>query len=565
MYLGIDIGTSYTKLAVISDGKLIEVGRGEIIPTAAAYLPSTGKLYFGSLALRLYEPGLENAFFFKLNLKRYSQFRLGPYMLNEIIEQFLFFLYETYLLPTASHFESVSLSVPNYFGLNARQLLLNSARKVFDTEKVYLIPEPIAALIGFNCMDKVEPLSGAVLSIDIGGGTTDFSFIDAAGDLQDIMLEAQFQIGYDSFSGAELDLAIIRNIFVPLFHRQTGLQLPEKYITGKSLSPEDTQLYKKWLLEAEKLKIAVSSAGWAAINIVPFYQGLSISSQLSSELFLNLLSPIYQRLKNYIDNLVKERAQRLGLYNNGTWHLDYILLQGGSAQAAGVYKIIEDSFPDMPIKTTNYPGLIAAGLCFWQAKAMHNHISLKSIYPFDFYKEVYDQNGEHQLIKIPFDTANLGLDINGKYKIASLSMDSELPAAGEDGLQLRIYEIAQGEETLSKERFLGMDTVLNLKCPVMHNKTPLSLYLNLAESCLEINSALKEESVPRSGFLQDLNQKQQDSMQLIKNYKFIHPQLIDDFIRHLQQRTDNDSAYENYSQTLLFKLVCLLQILDNKS
>jgi hypothetical protein len=96
MHLGIDMGTSYTKIAALSQGEWLDLGQ-ESIPSVAAYVPATGKLYFGWLALRLDEPSIEKAFFFKLDLKRYPHYYLGPYSLSQVIESFFAFLYHEYI------------------------------------------------------------------------------------------------------------------------------------------------------------------------------------------------------------------------------------------------------------------------------------------------------------------------------------------------------------------------------------------------------------------------------------------------------------------------------------
>lgn len=78
MYLGIDIGTSYTKIAGLLEGQWMNINSEELlIPSVAAYLPSSDQLYYGDLALRLDEPGIDKVFFFKLDLKRYAGFRLA--------------------------------------------------------------------------------------------------------------------------------------------------------------------------------------------------------------------------------------------------------------------------------------------------------------------------------------------------------------------------------------------------------------------------------------------------------------------------------------------------------
>ncbi len=569
MYLAIDIGTSYTKIAGMLEGEWVDLNPEKlIIPTAAAYLPSTGQIYFGNLALRLDDPGAEKVFFFKLNLKRNTHFQLGPFTLGEVIKGFLSFLFIEYLEGKAPPVKTLALSIPNYFGLKSRQILHDAARQVFGLDQIYLVPEPLAGLIAYNTLDKIQPLEGTVLSIDVGGGTTDFSFLDAVGDRQEFILEAQFQIGYDAFSGSELDHAIIRNIFIPLYQMQTGHNIPEKYITGKSLVPKDRQLYNYWLVEAEKFKLEVSRNGSAALYLSDFYKGGSISSYLDQSMFLAYLEPVYRRLQVYCQNLLRDRATRLGLADSDSWHIDSVLLQGGGALAPGVKQIISECFPGLPVILSDSMDMVARGLCCWINHYTQKHNNLKAIYPFDFYREIYDSSEDQtKLERIPFDTANLELDILGRYKILSFSPPPYVSANPESERSLKIYEVAQGEATSTQERFLGMEPVLDVRWP--ESKLPahinILLDLNLCRLETDFETVVPTSADKSPSIFRNLSSRQLDALKLIENYKYINPDLINDFSAHLdEQKHYAHSPYDNHAQTVRYKLLCLLQILDSK-
>lgn len=567
MYLGIDIGTSYTKIAGLFEGQWVDSNpEGILIPSLAAYLPSSEQLFYGNLALRLDEPGIDKVFFFKLALKRYVDFRLGPYNLQEVVEGFLSFLYSQYIKPSFPPLKYLALSVPNYFGLKSRQILLDAARKVFALNDVYLIPEPLAALIAFNTLNELQPLGGTILSIDIGGGTTDFSFLDVASDRQEIILESQFQIGYDAFSGSELDHGIIRNIFIPLYQMQTGQSIPEKYITGKSLLARDRQLFNSWLLEAEKLKLEISRNGSAACFLSNFYAGRSISSYIDRDFLLECLEPIYRKFRVYCQSFLRDRASLLGLVVDGQWHIDCILLQGGGSLASGVRQIISECFPAIPVIISDSPDLVARGLCCWNAQHMDRYTSLKTIYPFDFYRTIYDGfDNKTRLEKIPFDTANLELDILGRYKIMTFSPTNE-DLKCENGLSLRIYEVAQGEAISTQERFLGMEAVLDLTGTEKEIPANIDIYLNMSRCRLEIDTQSAGPSWPETGPLfRDLFSRQLESLKWIENYKYINPDLLEDFAIHLEKQPAHAHIpYDDHAQTVFYKLLCLLQILDSK-
>ncbi len=569
MYLGIDIGTSYTKIAGLLEGNWVDINpQKRVIPTVAVYLPSTGQLYFGKLALRLDEPGSEKAFFFKLDLKRNIKFQLGPYKVEEVVRGFLSYLYTEYLEGKAPPIKTLALSVPNYFGLKSRQILLDAAREVFRLNEIYLVPEPLAALIAYNTLNEYQPLEGTVLSIDVGGGTTDFSFLDAIGDRQELILEAQFQIGYDAFSGSELDHAVIRNIFIPLYQMQTGNGIPEQYVTGKLLLPQERQLYNSWLVEAEKFKLEISSNGSAALYLGDFYKGGSISSYIDQGMFLAYLETVYGKLQVYCQTLLRDRAALLGLADGNSWHIDCILLQGGGALAPGVKQIISECFPDLPVILCNSMDLVARGLCYWINHYINKHNSLKTIYPFDFYREIYDKTEDQILLeRIPFDTANLELDILGKYKILSFSPLSYTDPNPESERSLKIYEVAQGEAMTTQERFMGMDPVLDVKWPAGELPAYINIYLNLNLCRLEtdVETMVSPSADNNQSIFRNLLSEQLEALKLLENYKYVNSDLINDFSDYLKEHKQYaHSPYDDYAQTVRYKLLCMLQILDSK-
>ncbi len=569
MHLGIDMGTSYTKIVAWSQGEWVDLNQDSgPIPSVVAYRPASKKLYFGHLALRLDEPGIEKAFFFKLDLKRHPRYCLGPYSLTQIIESFFCFLLDNYIKIKGSGLKSLTLAIPNYFGLPSRRILLETARKVFALKDIHLLPEPLAAILAYNTLNPTKTLEGSVLSIDIGGGTSDFSFLALASHRQELILESQLQIGYDAFSGSELDQGIIRNVFFPLYQLQTGKAIAEPFISTKAMNSGERQLYQYWLVEAEKLKLEISQKGWAAFHFSDFYKGFSIRSDMDGDSLMTCLKPIYDRLRLYCQGVLKDRALSLGLADGQGWNLDGILLQGGASQSPQVDKLIQQCFPGIPVFKAQSTKLVAQGLCCWKAYSHHQFTSLKSIYPFDFYREVFDMKAGHSyLAKIPFDTANLELDVLGRYPILSLNPPSELKGRTEKSFSLKIFEVAQGEALTTQERFQGMEAVLDLNWTGSHIPARINLYLNLAQSRLEASAAEVPLAWPENDIqvLPELLPEQLKSLELLRKYKYVNPQLIEDYAACLQKtEPEKEFPYENHAQTVYYKLLCLLQIMDSR-
>lgn len=564
MHLGLDFGTSYTKLGLCDNGKFINLlGNKGQVPSVAAYLPSRHKLRFGPQALRLDEAGAETAFFFKLALKRQPDLHLGPYSLPEIIKAFFRFLQEEYLEAKGIKAASLNIAVPNYFGLNSRRILLEAAREAFGIEEVFLLPEPLAAAIGYNLLHPTTPLRGDILSIDIGGGTSDFSFLTLAQDSKEMLVESQFQIGHDAFSGAEIDKAILERLLFPSFTMQTGIRLPDVFYSGKLNTPRARFDYNRLRLLAESLKIALSREEEYYLDFPDFRAGHSLNVEVTAELLSNRLAPVFRRLEEYIEDQVKLRATSLQLYSAGKWHIDVVLLLGGASQSKGLSELIAAIFPGVKVISPSDPSFyVLRGLCHEGGGAKSAISALKGIYPFCFYIEGIDpKTHSHILEKIPFDTANLELDLQKQYPFFTLPVDSHYNLAEEkERVLFRIYEVEEEDNRVKLERFKGQELVWQWESTRQELHNYLELHLDLKKSRITSGLALSTlgPTTETSNLLSGGLMARQFRIQQLMADSHSNPRLADDFGKHLAALEKLEKPYSDHSETTLYKLLYLL-------
>jgi len=570
MYLAVDFGTSYTKLGCLQGGNFVNLAGSEInIPSVVTYLPSTGQLYFGRLALRLQEPGALTSRFFKLMLKRSPSFQLGPYSLPEIMEGFFAFLINEYVTPRGVAADHLVLSVPNYFGLRTRRLLIDAARAATAAEDIRLVPEPVAALLGHNMTQSDQALEGDVLCIDIGGGTTDFSFLNLSGQGREILLETQFQIGHDAFSGSEMDRGMLHNIFFPAFAMQTGAIIPDSLISEKNLDSRDRYRLNRLMQKAEAARIELGQKGYSRCDIPDFYNGQSLIHYLEPELFDTQMQPIFRRLYDFFLINVRTKAERLGLFHAGRWNLDYVLLLGGASLTRGVKEMIISLCPGvMIISPDEWEGAVVRGLCNW-AEDAGSSPTVRNIYPFDFYieKKINEAEG-FRLEKIPFDTANLELDLGETYPIFTFPIHSDYNlAANPEEFRCRIYELSEGANAneTSAERFLGQDILLGTEDNYEVSGDSITVCFNLAQSRLELAGceAAIMPGKPLAEWRQELPAHQRAAASLLDSLPFIDKRLKNDFKQHLQATVDSNS-YKYWEDTALYKMLYLIQLLNGK-
>lgn len=572
MHLGIDFGTSYTKIAACETGMAVNLlPETGMIPTVASFAPSTGKLYFGDLALRLYEPGVETALFFKLALKRNPDMLLGPYSLPGILEKYFNYIRSAVTPSEKVQASSLTLTVPNYFGMDARRTLMDAAQKAFQVDLVQLIPEPVAAALGsldiIPEQDKSK-LEGDILVIDIGGGTTDFSFLTLDGGYSRVVLETQLQMGHDSFSGSEIDRGVIRYILDPLYAIESIQHLPENLLEEKCLSPRDRHLLNSLLRLAENMKITVGEQTSSYFHVTDLPGAVSLSFTLEAEFFTAALQPVFDRLRHYVRHTVACQAEQLGLYHNGQWSLSSILLLGGASKVRGLLPLVEHLFPEVTIIIPPNPDyVVAKGACCWQPHRSAFHSRVQTLYPFHFYVERLDHSGTSLLEKIPFDTANLEVDTRGRYKIFSFNPDSPYNIhCDPGGLELKVYEVSDDNPLPQVERFGGQELVLHVCAPPMQWPQQLDVYWDLANSCLELDyPGCRREKTGSAGYFTGWLEKQNEAFNLLDQYKSYHPGLREDFFDHLRQLERNtQKPCEDHLATTRYKLLSLLQIISAK-
>ncbi|MEN6349509.1 MAG: Hsp70 family protein [Syntrophomonas sp.] len=569
MHLGIDFGTSYTKLGYWETAGFVNLaGEGNRIPSVATWLPSKNRLYFGELALRLNEPGAETARFFKLALKRNPGFCLGPFTLPVIIHQFFSFLEEQFISSQGITADSITLSVPNYFGLNPRHILLEAARQAFTGARIFLLPEPLAAVYGYNRAHPQDPLQGDILSIDVGGGTTDFSIVRILQDNRDIILETQFQIGNDAFSGSEIDRGVLHNILLPGFHMQTGMEVPEALFNEKFRDGDEKSSYNRLLELAEKVKIELGEKDHLYLNIPDFLGQNSLVIDIDRDLFTWQLINVYERFKTFFEQSVVNRAKHLNLHNGQRWELDHVFLQGGASQSRGLTELAGQLCKGISLLCPDDPEFnVMKGLSAWNPAERQAAGSLKSIYPFNFYIEKMNPgDAEAALEKIPFDTANLELDVRGRYKIFSFPLDSGYNLAVDaNKVRFKIYEVEEDDLYAELARFQGQDLVWHMETQAEGLPEYIEIYLDLAHSRLESNLSPDSQDYHQPethSIFGNYNSRQRAAWQLIKSYKPANQDLVDDFGSHLSKVEKNiDISDLDYTETVLYKVLCLLDFL----
>ena len=573
MNLGIDFGTSYTKLGYISDdGRFINLaGPQGMLPSVVAFEPGTRRLFFAWDALSLPGGDAEVARYFKIELKRNPGFRLGDFGLNDILQAYFGFLRDRYVagqIPRPPR--KVTVGVPNYFGLKSRRILLESARSAFPGAEVELVLEPVAALVGLLAEEGpggAAGYEGNILILDLGGGTADASFIHVGpGRELRIVLEGQLNAGSDLFSGAEVDRTVLRQVLFPLFEGKTGTLIPPRFKKEKGLNREELYQYSRMLKWAEEVKLMVQDRDVVSIDIPSFYQGRSLSAVLEKR----ELSPIFERtlsaLKVFMEETVKPAAEGLGLFRGGKWDVDVVVLTGGVSRMEGVENIASGVAPRV-IRSRAPEFSVIQGLCRWPlSKETSSPLEVKSLLPFRFYIE--KKGGDSELELIPFDTVNLELDAHGVYRLCAVYLDSVHNLSEESGkVTVRIYQGGEAQDP-QEVRTDPEGLVLEESRPVQGDE-PLEVWLDLSESLLTVGEepGYREAGVPggvESSLWENGLAKHRETAARALGLKLGRPEVREHYGAAVK-RLEKGQPFQNFDEAVKAKLLLFLDMLPRWS
>ncbi|BAF35093.1 chaperone protein DnaK [Candidatus Carsonella ruddii PV] len=235
------------------------------------------------------------------------------------------------------------ITVPAYFNDSQRQAT-KDAGKIAGLEVLRIINEPTAAALAYGLDKKKNDRIIAVY--DLGGGTFDISIIEIA----NVDGETQFEVlstNGDTFLGGEdFDIRIINNLIYE-FKIENGINL-----SGDSLA---MQRLKE---AAEKAKIELSSVEQTDINL-PY-----ITADKNGPKHLNI-KITRSKLESLVEDLILKSLKPCEIALNDAKisknKIDEIILVGGQTRMPLVQKMVSDFFEKVVKKDINPDEAVAIG------------------------------------------------------------------------------------------------------------------------------------------------------------------------------------------------------------
>jgi molecular chaperone DnaK len=344
--VGIDLGTTNTVVAAVQDGQassLADELGAKLLPSVVSFHPS-GTVLVGRAAKERRLVDAKNTIYSIKRLIGRSwdseevrrararfpfEMREGPGQAALVVARG-----ETYTLPEISAFvlrrakavaeaalgapvERAVITVPANFN-DLQRAATKVAGRVAGIEVLRILNEPTAAALAYG---HGRGTSERLCVYDFGGGTFDVTLLD----LSDNVFEVLATAGNTFLGGDDVDLAIAE-------------RMAEEFLAEHRFDPRtDAQAFERLRDAAEQLKLQLSGAAEASVEIADVARGLSMPYSMTR-----------RELEQLLDSLVNQTfdvcREALGIARLQATDFDHVLLVGGSTRIPYVRARVEEFF-----------------------------------------------------------------------------------------------------------------------------------------------------------------------------------------------------------------------------
>ena len=340
--IGIDLGTTFSAVAVMEGGKPTIIANAEGARTTPSVVSiKNGERVVGQVARNQAIVHPENTV---RSIKRYMGTNhkviiegkeYTPQEISAMILQKLKTDAEAYL---GTKIIDAVITVPAYFN-DAQRQATKDAGAIAGLNVKRIVNEPTAAALAYG-LDKTQDQT--ILVFDFGGGTFDVSVLE----ISEGVFEVKATSGNNHLGGDDIDDALI-DWLATEFKKSHGVDLREDKVALQRLKEA-----------AEKAKIELSTKVNASISL-PFITAdqsgpKHLNTELSRAKFEDLISEILEKLKAPTEKALKDA----GLESSDGYK---VLLVGGSTRIPAVQIIVKEITGKEGDKSVNPDEAVAVG------------------------------------------------------------------------------------------------------------------------------------------------------------------------------------------------------------
>ncbi|MBQ9467334.1 MAG: Hsp70 family protein [Muribaculaceae bacterium] len=336
---GIDLGTTFSCIAYVDEyGKPVVIPNRENSPVtpSVVFFETADNVSVGEIAKQALQsdPDLvcttikrqmgNQDYTFYANDKEYKPETVSALILGKLAKDAAEKLGEPV--------ENVVITCPAYFGLDEREAT-RKAGEIAGLNVLSIINEPTAAAISYG-LDVTTPQT--VMVYDLGGGTFDVTIIKVSNGVIEVVATG----GDHHLGGKDWDQAI-RDYFVDQYCAENG--------TTRDDVTANFELMADLEVKCEQAKVQLSERESTKLKAEGFR--VELSREQFESLTRNLLENTIQKT-----NETMAEAQRKGVDK-----YDKILLVGGSTRMPQVMKILQETYPQIPIEFCDPDAAVAKG------------------------------------------------------------------------------------------------------------------------------------------------------------------------------------------------------------
>jgi molecular chaperone DnaK len=419
--IGIDLGTTFSCMAIMEAGKPVVIPNAEGGRTTASVVAFTkeGERLVGNLAKR---QAITNTGRTIMSIKRkmgtsetvqIDDKKYSPQEISAMILQKLKMDAEAYL---GEKITKAVITVPAYFN-DAQRQATKDAGQIAGLEVLRIINEPTASALAYG-VDKEQ--EATVLVYDLGGGTFDVSILT----LGDGVFEVKSTAGNNHLGGDDFDKKII-DYLVEEFKRTEGVDLRKDVIALQRLRDA-----------AENAKIELSTVQKTTINL-PY-----ITTDASGPKFLDIdltRAKFEQLVGDLVESTIGPVKQALADAKLTAADIDHVLLVGGQTRTPFVQETVKKLLNKEPDKGVNPDEVVGLGAAI-QAAVL---------------------TGEAKdIVLLDVTPLTLGIETLGGISTKLIERNTTIPtrksqifSTAADGQTSVEIHVVQGERALAKDNF----------------------------------------------------------------------------------------------------------------
>ena len=450
--VGIDLGTTYSCVAVFQNGKVEIIANEQGNVTTPSYVAFTDtERLIGEVARDQMVRNPENTVYDAKRIigRQFSDaavqqgMKLWPFTVindrgspvirveykgerrqftpEEISAMVLAKMRETAETYLGQKVTDAVVTVPAYFNNHQRGATMDAGR-IAGLNIKRIINEPTAAALAYG-LDKKPSGTRVVLVFDLGGGTFDVSILKISDGSK---FEVLSTAGDTHLGGQDFDNRVV-NHFAREFRREH-----QKDLSGSA------RAMRKLKAASEEAKRTLSSSTHARIEVDSLYEGIYYSSTISRARFEKMCDDLFRRTLEPVEQALRDA------HMNKT-RIDDVVMVGGSTRIPKVQQLVRDFFGGKELNMgINADEAVAYGAAIQAAMLSSDRsesvcaVALRDVIPL-----------------------SIGIEVAGLHMEKFIERNTAIPASHSKLFSLgRDDQDAAGIKVLEGERVLSADNII---------------------------------------------------------------------------------------------------------